>query len=161
MVYHIAPVSALSLLPIALLVEGKAISQSVFVQTPALWGECILFLIAGGVLSFVLIYVEVELVKKTSALSLGIAGNLKDVLQILMAMLVFHDQLSATNAAGLCIATLGLMSYSYLKATAASKAPGGASPPPSIVMDEYVIVAQVDKDHPEDYNDDDERARPT
>ncbi|KAG9402101.1 hypothetical protein AC1031_007803 [Aphanomyces cochlioides] len=119
-VYHIAPDSALSLLPIALLVEGEALSQSVFVQTPALWGECILFLIAGGILSFVLIYVEVELVKKTSALSLGIAGNLKDVMQILMAMLVFHDQLSAINAAGLCIATLGLMSYSYLKATAAA-----------------------------------------
>ncbi|KAF0724667.1 hypothetical protein Ae201684_016730 [Aphanomyces euteiches] len=156
-VYHIAPMSALSLLPIALLVEGKALSQSVFVQTPALWGECILFLIAGGILSFLLIYVEVELVKKTSALSLGIAGNLKDVMQILMAMLVFHDQLSAINAAGLCIATLGLMSYSYLKATAAaSKAEAGTSPPPPIVMDEYVIVAQVEKDRPEDYNDDDE-----
>ncbi|KAH9083019.1 hypothetical protein Ae201684P_013922 [Aphanomyces euteiches] len=124
---------------------------------PPLWGECILFLIAGGILSFLLIYVEVELVKKTSALSLGIAGNLKDVMQILMAMLVFHDQLSAINAAGLCIATLGLMSYSYLKATAAaSKAEAGTSPPPPIVMDEYVIVAQVEKDRPEDYNDDDE-----
>ncbi|KAF0689098.1 Aste57867_19370 [Aphanomyces stellatus] len=119
-VYHIAPVSAVSLLPIALAVEGAALSSSVFVQTSALWLELVVFLVCGGVLSFALIYVEIELVKKTSALSLGIAGNLKDVMQILMAMLIFHDQLSAVNGLGLCLATLGLMCYSYLKTTSSS-----------------------------------------
>ncbi|ETW05584.1 hypothetical protein H310_03328 [Aphanomyces invadans] len=135
-VYHIAPVSALSLLPIALCVDGPALSSSLFVQDAWLLLECSLFLIAGGVLSFVLIYVEVELVKKTSALSLGIAGNLKDVMQILMAMLVFQDHLSAVNGAGLMVATIGLMWYSYLKATTAAP----AAPPEG-----YATVLQHDQ----------------
>ncbi|RHY36120.1 hypothetical protein DYB30_010910 [Aphanomyces astaci] len=133
-VFHIAPVSALSLVPIALLVDGAGLTSSVFARDMTLWMECLVFLTTGGFLSFLLIYVEVELVKSTSALSLGIAGNLKDVMQILMAMLVFQDHLSAVNGAGLALATVGLMWYSYLKTTTTA----------TTTTTEYASVVQQD-----------------
>ncbi|KAF0702950.1 hypothetical protein AaE_015620, partial [Aphanomyces astaci] len=133
-VFHIAPVSALSLVPIALLVDGAGLTSSVFARDMTLWMECLVFLTTGCFLSFLLIYVEVELVKSTSALSLGIAGNLKDVMQILMAMLVFQDHLSAVNGAGLALATVGLMWYSYLKTTTTA----------TTTTTEYASVVQQD-----------------
>ncbi|OQR81075.1 Drug/Metabolite Transporter (DMT) Superfamily [Achlya hypogyna] len=114
-VYYISPVSALLLLPVAIAVDGPGLIASKFCHDPVLFFQAFLGVTMGGTLSFFLVSVEIELVKKTSALSLGIAGNLKDVLQIVMAMAIFHDQLSPLNLSGLVVATSGLVMYSYLK----------------------------------------------
>ena len=69
--YQIAPVSALGLLPFALFIDGTKIFQSKFFLDSNLCAQSIAYIMVGGFLSFILILVEVELVKKTSALSLG------------------------------------------------------------------------------------------
>ncbi|EQC30777.1 hypothetical protein SDRG_11538 [Saprolegnia diclina VS20] len=125
-VYYISPVSALLLLPIAVVVDGPSLLASKFCHDTVLFLQALLGVLLGGTMSFFLVSVEIELVKKTSALSLGIAGNLKDVLQILMAMLIFHDKLSALNVAGLFVATTGLVLYSYIKARPSSSSPAYA-----------------------------------
>ncbi|EQC27222.1 hypothetical protein SDRG_14939 [Saprolegnia diclina VS20] len=43
-----------------------------------------------------------------------------------MAMLIFHDKLSALNVAGLFVATTGLVLYSYIKARPSSSSPAYA-----------------------------------
>lgn len=114
-VYYISPASALGLMPIALLSEGTSIVQSKFVLDSQLLLLSMVLMLISGSLAFVLIFVEILLVKKTSALSLGIAGSLKDVTQVLLAVMIFGEVLSPVNVMGLVVATCGMMLYTYLK----------------------------------------------
>lgn len=118
-VYYISPASALGLLPLAIATEGSAMMESKFITDYQLFLQSFCFIMAGGVLAFVLMAVEVMLVKKTSALSLGIAGSFKDVTQVMLAVLVFQDQLTMINASGLIVATIGMLLYTHIKHRAA------------------------------------------
>ena len=55
--------------------------------------------------------VEVELVSRTSSLSLAVAGNLKDCLQVTLSVLVFGETVSTLNVLGLCAAITGILLY--------------------------------------------------
>ncbi|TMW62096.1 hypothetical protein Poli38472_009589 [Pythium oligandrum] len=114
-VYYISPASAVGLLPIALFSEGREILQSKFLLDSQLLIQSMIFIFVSGCLAFALIFVEILLVKKTSALSLGIAGSFKDVTQVLLAVLIFGDHLSPINAVGLIVATCGMLFYTFLK----------------------------------------------
>lgn len=114
-VYYISPASALGLLPIALFSEGQEMLTSKFVREPHLLVASMGFIFVSGCLAFVLIFVEILLVKKTSALSLGIAGSLKDVTQVVLAVFIFGDHLVPLNVLGLVVATSGMLFYTFLK----------------------------------------------
>ncbi|GLE00878.1 hypothetical protein PINS_up009675 [Pythium insidiosum] len=114
-VYYISPASALGLLPIALATEGPAMLQSKFVRDSSLLFESMGFIFLNSCLAFALIFVEISLVKKTSALSLGIAGSFKDVTQIMLAVFIFGDRLIHINIFGLVVATCGMLFYAFLK----------------------------------------------
>ncbi|KAF1317841.1 Drug/metabolite transporter, partial [Globisporangium splendens] len=114
-VYYISPASAVGLLPIAIVTEGATLLQSKFLHDPHLLVLSMGFIFVSGCLAFVLIFVEILLVKKTSALSLGIAGSFKDVTQVLLAVLIFGDHLSPINVCGLVVATSGMLFYTFLK----------------------------------------------
>ncbi|DAZ98664.1 TPA: hypothetical protein N0F65_008790 [Lagenidium giganteum] len=130
-VYYISPASAVGLLPVALLSEGPDFMVSKFTSQPNLLFLSMLFIFVGGCLAFLLIFVEITLVKKTSALSLGIAGSFKDVTQVLLAVSIFGDKLSPVNAFGLMLATSGMLLYTYLKHSAAEGAHGQYSKVPT------------------------------
>lgn len=117
-VYYISPASALGLLPIALFSEGRQMVTSKFVLEPHLLVASMGFIFVSGCLAFVLIFVEILLVKKTSALSLGIAGSLKDVTQVMLAVFIFGDHLIPLNVLGLVVATSGMLFYTFLKHSA-------------------------------------------
>ncbi|TYZ65828.1 hypothetical protein PybrP1_001555 [[Pythium] brassicae (nom. inval.)] len=119
-VYFISPASALGLLPIAAASEGPQLLASKFVRDPHLLAASAGFVFVSGCLAFVLIFVEILLVNKTSALSLGIAGSLKDVTQVVLAVLVFGDRLQPLNVVGLVVATSGMLLYTHLKHASAS-----------------------------------------
>lgn len=114
-VYYISPASAFGLLPIALFSEGQQMLRSKFLLDPHLLLLSMGFIFVSGCLAFVLIFVEILLVKKTSALSLGIAGSFKDVTQVVLAVLIFGDHLSPINVFGLVVATSGMLFYTFLK----------------------------------------------
>lgn len=115
--YAIAPASTLGVLPLVFALEGSALassSEDIFTDTRV----CLVALGCiglGGVMAFVLILVEIALVQKTSALSLGIAGNVKDVCQILLSVLVFGDHLSALNVVGMGCTFTGMICYTVIK----------------------------------------------
>lgn len=114
-VYYISPASALSLLPIAVVTEGSLLLASKFLHDVQLLAAAAAFVGVSGCFAFGLIFVEILLVKKTSALSLGIAGSFKDVTQVLLAVLIFHDRLQPLNVLGLVVATSGVLLYTSLK----------------------------------------------
>ena len=121
-VYYVSPASAACLLPIALLTEGKDYMTSRFLLDSQLLGMSLTFIFISGCLAFVLILIEILLVKKTSALSLGIAGSFKDVTQVLLAVSIFGDQLIPVNVFGLVVATCGMLFYTYIKHSTAEAA---------------------------------------
>lgn len=117
-VYYISPVSALGLLPIAVASEASDLATSRYVLDSQLLALSMAFIFVSGCLAFVLIFIEILLVKKTSALSLGIAGSFKDVTQVLLAVVIFGDQLVSINVFGLVVATCGMLFYTFLKHSA-------------------------------------------
>ncbi|KAG7379506.1 hypothetical protein PHYPSEUDO_008516 [Phytophthora pseudosyringae] len=121
-VYYVSPASAIGLLPIALFSEASDYATSRFLLDSQLLMMSLVFIFISGCLAFVLIFIEILLVKKTSALSLGIAGSFKDVTQVLLAVFIFGDQLIALNVFGLVVATCGMLFYTFIKHTTAEAA---------------------------------------
>lgn len=113
--YHISPASALSCLPVFLMLELKPLMASSLLQTPSLFVQVVVFMLMGGGIAFLLILVEIKLVKMASSLTVGFFGSLKEIVQILLAMLVFHDSLSALNIVGLFLAMAGTLLYKNYK----------------------------------------------
>ena len=114
-IYFISPASALSLLPTFFYLEAEKLLHSPFVYDSHLLAECIMLTLIAGFISLSLIWVELRLVELTSSLTLGIAGHLKSAVQILLAVVVFHDHLGILNGAGLFIAMVGMVMYTYIK----------------------------------------------
>lgn len=97
-IYRFSPASAAALIPLALYFDVPNVAASVFVDNHALLLlTALLWILIGGVFAFALIYVEVKLVQLTSSITLSVLGQLKDLMQITLGMLVFRDQLSCTH----------------------------------------------------------------
>lgn len=72
--------------------------------------------LGGGVLAFLLILLELQLVHMTSALTMNVVGHLKDVIAIGLALVVFHEYFSSVNAMGTALTLTSIASYAYIKA---------------------------------------------
>lgn len=106
-IYRFAPSSALAMLPLALSLElpgfvrdyAPSHSSSLLLEAGAI--TC-----AGGLISFLLIAVELRLLALTSSLTLGVLGTLKEALQISMGMFIFGEHLGVKTTAGLGVSVL-------------------------------------------------------
>lgn len=125
-----APITAAMLLPVWGYMEASAViggaAERVLRDHAILVGMCV----GGGALSFVLVMLELQLVRQTSALSLNVVGHLKDIVAICMAVLVFHEHISPTNVTGIVFTVAGTMAYSWLKNRTTKAATIAAAPPP-------------------------------
>ena len=72
-------------------------------------------LCAGGVLAFLLILVEIVLVQVTSSLTLSVLGVLKTLVQVLIAIFLFGDDLGLLKAFGMVVTLSGLLGYAFFK----------------------------------------------
>jgi solute carrier family 35, member C2 len=114
-VHYTSPSSALVLLPIAILYDGKALLVSKFVAHSSLLLESMGLILVGACLAFALVLAKLLLVKKTSALTLGITGSVRDTSQVLFGALFFKDPLALVNVVGLAVAVGGMLLYTLLK----------------------------------------------
>ena len=116
-VYRFVPSSAVSMLLVASILEVKPFIESDFVHNSSVLEMCtfVLFSCAGGVIAFVLITTEVHLVGLLSSLSLGVLGQVKEVIQIVLAMIVFHDRLNIINVGGIVVAMVSIGWYKKCK----------------------------------------------
>eukprot|EP00603_Paraphysomonas_imperforata_P003576 CAMPEP_0114414580 /NCGR_PEP_ID=MMETSP0103-20121206/1462_1 /TAXON_ID=37642 ORGANISM="Paraphysomonas imperforata, Strain PA2" /NCGR_SAMPLE_ID=MMETSP0103 /ASSEMBLY_ACC=CAM_ASM_000201 /LENGTH=251 /DNA_ID=CAMNT_0001582727 /DNA_START=361 /DNA_END=1116 /DNA_ORIENTATION=- len=116
-VYRFIPSSAVSMLVVACIIDAKPFVESEFVHEASVV-DMLTFLIfscAGGGIAFVLITTEVQLVGLLSSLSLGVLGQVKEVIQIVLAMIVFHDRLNFINFSGIVIAMVAIGFYKKFK----------------------------------------------
>ncbi|KAJ3284807.1 hypothetical protein HK104_009761, partial [Borealophlyctis nickersoniae] len=73
--------------------------------------------VANGILSFGLNVAAVSVVKQTSTLVLGLAGVVKDIMIVCVAIIAYHTPMTLTQAVGYMIALGGLVYYKTKKET--------------------------------------------
>ncbi|RUO95909.1 triose-phosphate transporter family-domain-containing protein, partial [Jimgerdemannia flammicorona] len=64
-------------------------------------------LLANGIIAFFLNVVSFTANKKTSALTMTVAANVKQVLSIVLAVIIFHLNITIMNAAGIMLTLIG------------------------------------------------------
>lgn len=83
-------------------------------------------LLVNGVGAFLLNYVSFTANKKSSPLTMTVAGCVKQMCTILLSILVFQTEVTFLNALGIGISTIGMSLYSYqnyLESQAGTNAP--------------------------------------
>jgi solute carrier family 35, member C2 len=118
-IFYLAPVMFLTLILIAIPVEGfpqlieglKALSET--------WGpvRAPLILIFPGTIAFLMTASEFALLKRSSVVTLSIAGIFKEVVTISAAALVFADKLTTINISGLVVTIGAIACYNWIKLT--------------------------------------------
>lgn len=76
--------------------------------------SCLLMLF-GGTLAFFMVLTEYILVSITSAVTVTIAGVVKEAVTILVAVLYFHDQFTWLKGVGLVIIMVGVSLFNWYK----------------------------------------------
>ena len=113
-IYHLAPIMFAALIILAMLFEGP-----MNFLNAELWSQkgilSIPILIFPGILAFLMTASEFGLIKRTSVITLSVAGILKEVLTIALGAIVHGDELTALNLSGLFITFIGIVVYNYLK----------------------------------------------
>ena len=67
----------------------------------------VIALMTNGVIAFFLNYVSFTANKKTSPLTMTVAGNVKQVLSIILAVVIFNLTITPTNGVGIFLTLLG------------------------------------------------------
>ncbi|ORY05238.1 TPT-domain-containing protein [Basidiobolus meristosporus CBS 931.73] len=113
LLYRMSPLAFVQTLMYAYM-TGELQYVSLFVQTSMTWplGLALLF---NGVLAFFLNVVSFTANKKTSALTMTVAGNVKQVLSIAFAFLIFNLEISAMNAIGIALTLVGGIWYTSIE----------------------------------------------
>lgn len=116
-IFFLAPVMFTALIIIAIPVEGffafveaaKALSQE--------WGaiRTPLILLFPGTIAFLMTASEFALLKRSSVVTLSIAGIFKEVVTILVAAAVFDDKLTPINISGLLVTIIAIGCYNWIK----------------------------------------------
>mmetsp|Transcript_7925 Transcript_7925/g.27261 ORF Transcript_7925/g.27261 Transcript_7925/m.27261 type:complete len:342 (-) Transcript_7925:3-1028(-) len=73
------------------------------------------FIVFSGTVAFLMVLAEFVLVAETSAVTFTVAGALKELLTIGAGVVLFGDEISAVNGAGLCVLILGVFLYNRYK----------------------------------------------
>ncbi|TKA78889.1 hypothetical protein B0A49_01654 [Cryomyces minteri] len=116
-IFFLAPVMFLSLLIIALPVEGPADLKVGLAGLMEAKGNVlgIGILLFPGALAFFMTASEFALLKRTSVVTLSICGIFKEVVTISAAGIVFHDPLTPINISGLVVTIASIAAYNYIK----------------------------------------------
>ncbi|KAF2147392.1 uncharacterized protein K452DRAFT_217152 [Aplosporella prunicola CBS 121167] len=116
-IFFLAPVMFVSLLVIAIPVEGFSELWEGFAKLTEAKGTLpsILILIFPGTLAFLMTASEFALLKRTSVVTLSVCGIFKEIVTITAAALVFDDRLTAINLSGLLVTIASIALYNWIK----------------------------------------------
>ena len=111
------------------LLEAEKIAQSSFLSKKQLFKDACLLCVFGGIIACLLIVVEVKLVRLTSSLTMSVFGQIKEIIQILCAMVLFKENLTSRGALGICISIVSSFYYRYVLLNATKDHSGGHGSP--------------------------------
>lgn len=118
-IFFLAPIMFFTLFLLAIPIEGfpalfEAFNALVADKGPIIGTATILF---PGVIAFLMTASEFALLKRTSVVTLSIAGIFKEVVTIAAAGLIFDDHLTPINVSGLFVTIGAIAAYNYIKIT--------------------------------------------
>jgi solute carrier family 35 protein C2 len=119
----ISPAASLSLLPFALSMDGARFVTSDFFRDTQLLALTALNVVGSGFFSFAMILVELELLRRTSSLTLGVISYAKQAVQIGMSVALFHDRVTARTVVGFLITVVGMATYTWMHAKPIAEQP--------------------------------------
>jgi solute carrier family 35, member C2 len=122
--YRFSPYSVLTIIPFAVFLELPSLLRADVVERNGLLWEAVLFSFIGGVVSFFLLVVEVRLLRVTSSLSMCVIGQIKEVIQILVAMVMFHDHINTRSGTGIAISLCAAYAYRHIRGSEHEKLSG-------------------------------------
>jgi len=116
-IFFLAPIMFLSLLILAIPVEGFPALflalGNLIEKKGAILGPCVLLF--PGTIAFCMTASEFALLKRTSVVTLSIAGIFKEVVTISAAGIVFGDKLTSVNISGLFVTIGAIAAYNWIK----------------------------------------------
>ncbi|RDD47281.1 Solute carrier family 35 member C2 [Trichoplax sp. H2] len=124
LMFHLQPIMAITLLPLAVFIEGPSLALSSQVFRAANLGDALwtLFLILiGAILGFLLSLSEYFVVLQTSGLTLSISGIFKEICTLSIAFTLGGDKINLINFMGLVVCIAGISLHVYMKAQAVLK----------------------------------------
>eukprot|EP00092_Neocalanus_flemingeri_P040474 GFUD01044077.1.p1 GENE.GFUD01044077.1~~GFUD01044077.1.p1 ORF type:complete len:477 (-),score=81.09 GFUD01044077.1:335-1765(-) len=124
MIYHVQPVMIFCLLPFAVGFEGTRISSSIAVfrfQETSVFFHTLSLIAFGGLIAFGMEAGEYLLVSYTSGLTLSVAGIVKEIISLTLAIIYQSSDISVINMIGLVVCMLGITLHVVRKATQVEK----------------------------------------
>lgn len=146
---YVTPVMAVVTAIFSLIVDPwqNLNTNSYFDNSQHIVRSCLLMLL-GGVLAFCMVLTEYILISTTSAVTVMIAGIVKEAVTILVAVFYFHDQFTWLKGAGLFTIMVGVSLFNWYKYQKFKK--GNSSdceerdPTSSKEASKYVILDDLD-----------------
>jgi len=119
--FNLAPFAFLELIVLANYMEGPALLD--YWNAPVDDDDdkavsLVVFLIASGVVAFLLNLSTFFAIQCTSPLTFNVAGNFKAVINIVASCMVFHNRISLISGLGCAIAIAGVAWYGQVKSAA-------------------------------------------
>lgn len=152
MIYHIQPWMILTLLPFAFAFEGLdlALTKHVF-RYEDLHDVLmtVMQVLVGSLMAFLMEVTEFLLVSLTSSLTLSVSGIIKEVVTLILAIVVTHDELSTINTIGLVICLLGITLHVILKAIRLHEESKSSSHSKKRQKEEELLMDTIDSDSEE------------
>ena len=112
--YRFSPASAAAILPFVFIFDIGNINESHFSHHLKTLYDAVLLCAFGGVIAFLLIVAEVKLVRLTSSLTMSVFGQIKEIIQILLAMVIFKENLNLKCMIGIGMSILCSCYYRYI-----------------------------------------------
>ncbi|KAK1425437.1 hypothetical protein QVD17_20789 [Tagetes erecta] len=145
---YVTPVMALLTALLSLILDpwGEFRTSSYFDSSWHIMRSCLLMLF-GGTLAFFMVLTEYILVSVTSAVTVTIAGIVKEAVTILVAVFYFHDKFTWLKGAGLVTIMFGVSLfnwYKYQKLHKEKLGPSDLTGSQTSVRAKYVILEEMD-----------------
>jgi len=108
-------------------------------------------MLLGGTLAFFMVLSEYLLISATSAVTFTVAGIVKEVVTIVVAILFFHDQFTVLKGIGLGVIIFGVSLFNWYKYLKMRKTKSNESNDLSDMKQnggsvKYVILENMDED---------------
>ncbi|KAM7260212.1 hypothetical protein ACFE04_015953 [Oxalis oulophora] len=110
---YMAPVAAVLLLPLALVMEKGVVEMTIALSRndkPFLW-----ILLFNSALAYFVNLANFLVTKHTSALTLQVLGNAKGAVAVVVSILIFRNPVSVTGMLGYSLTVFGVILYSEAK----------------------------------------------
>ncbi|KTW30170.1 hypothetical protein T552_00647 [Pneumocystis carinii B80] len=112
-IYFLSPSIFFSLVIFSLLIEG--LKDIVYTSFWDYGVNSLVILIFPGIIAFAMIVSEYWLIKRTSIITLSVAGICKEVITMGASAIIFKDHLELINILGFIVTIIGIILYNIMK----------------------------------------------